>query len=512
MKPSRFQRLRRIAKSDPVGLDRAVAAGLGEMRKLLEAREASYFKDCPRVPAGGEPHPGACAPSGEGGAARTDTPEFKRWFGDSKVVDKDGKPMVVYHGTAIFPGEVREEFDASELGKFTYEDRGAQGGFFFAHDYGDADMYAQRATARAGYDEEGSDAKPTIMPVFLSVKNPLIHDARNSAKIPRELLDDNAGLIAYAKRRGHDGVHIAAGDRANTPGTWIVFDPRQIKSVFNRGTWKPDSPKISESTHADAPKAEHSALAPGHHDLLEAQIPNTKAKLDQKKRPARQDLLDDIGGAYDELGFGDLEGDPNPLLAAQIDNRLGVGIWTGSTFEDRTTHAIDGFARNLVSDIETSLLAQESYGDFEARLFKKMGIADSKEPLGTLAQFDTLIRSEANLAWNEAMIAANADTDTALVWECQLKPTSTPGCIWRHGRTIDELQGETPLRHFGCGCFVTTIPDPDSQDPARAEAGRAMLAQMAAEREEAGGGDEFEESDAPPSRFHALRELARGNS
>jgi len=31
---------------------------------------------------------------------QTDTPAFKAWFGDSKVVDKDGKPLVVYHGTA----------------------------------------------------------------------------------------------------------------------------------------------------------------------------------------------------------------------------------------------------------------------------------------------------------------------------------------------------------------------------------------------------------------------------
>ena len=28
----------------------------------------------------------------------TDTPEFKKWFGDSKVVDDNGKPLVVYHG------------------------------------------------------------------------------------------------------------------------------------------------------------------------------------------------------------------------------------------------------------------------------------------------------------------------------------------------------------------------------------------------------------------------------
>src|SRR5690606_8525210 len=30
--------------------------------------------------------------------AQTDTPAFKEWFGDSKIV-KDGKPLVVYHGT-----------------------------------------------------------------------------------------------------------------------------------------------------------------------------------------------------------------------------------------------------------------------------------------------------------------------------------------------------------------------------------------------------------------------------
>jgi len=30
---------------------------------------------------------------------QTDTPEFKRWFGNSKVVNEDGSPKVVYHGT-----------------------------------------------------------------------------------------------------------------------------------------------------------------------------------------------------------------------------------------------------------------------------------------------------------------------------------------------------------------------------------------------------------------------------
>ena len=29
-----------------------------------------------------------------------DNPAFRRWFGDSKVVDERGEPLVVYHGTA----------------------------------------------------------------------------------------------------------------------------------------------------------------------------------------------------------------------------------------------------------------------------------------------------------------------------------------------------------------------------------------------------------------------------
>jgi hypothetical protein len=33
---------------------------------------------------------------------QTETPEFKKWFGDSKVVDESGKPLIVYHGRSIY--------------------------------------------------------------------------------------------------------------------------------------------------------------------------------------------------------------------------------------------------------------------------------------------------------------------------------------------------------------------------------------------------------------------------
>ena len=44
---------------------------------------------------------------------QTKTKQFKRWFGDSKVVDRDGEPLVVYHATdADFT-----VFDRVKLGK-----------------------------------------------------------------------------------------------------------------------------------------------------------------------------------------------------------------------------------------------------------------------------------------------------------------------------------------------------------------------------------------------------------
>lgn len=42
---------------------------------------------------------------------QTDTLLFKNWFGDSKVVGAEGKPLVVYHG-----GTVGDTFDASHNG------------------------------------------------------------------------------------------------------------------------------------------------------------------------------------------------------------------------------------------------------------------------------------------------------------------------------------------------------------------------------------------------------------
>lgn len=74
------------------------------------------------------------------------TPAFKQWFGDwegdpdnaSKVVDGNGEPMVVYHGTQ----NEFTEFDIDRLGEAT-DNTGAYGqGFYFAPDFDDAKSYS----------------------------------------------------------------------------------------------------------------------------------------------------------------------------------------------------------------------------------------------------------------------------------------------------------------------------------------------------------------------------------
>jgi len=67
---------------------------------------------------------------------QTSTPAFKKWFGDSKVVDAEGKPLVVYHGT---PTGGFTEFSKDYRGRTGGRSRG---GFSFATNREAAEGYA----------------------------------------------------------------------------------------------------------------------------------------------------------------------------------------------------------------------------------------------------------------------------------------------------------------------------------------------------------------------------------
>lgn len=187
---------------------------------------------------------------------KTETPAFKKWFGDSKVVDAGGKPLVVYHGTSTG----FTEFDTQRIGQNGSSFR--EQGFFFTDDAGLASDYANESAMRQrrkandrtwpkGLPPRGdADAAAAVMPTYLSLQNPMTLDMKGRAASAGKTAD----AIEKAKERGHDGLIIVnvddgtAGEKAKFSGSdtiYVAFRPEQIKSAIgNNGDFDGANPDI----------------------------------------------------------------------------------------------------------------------------------------------------------------------------------------------------------------------------------------------------------------------------
>jgi hypothetical protein len=178
---------------------------------------------------------------------------FDRWFGDSKVVDADGKPLVVYHTTT----QDFEAFDPQKAGRTSI-------GLHFG-----------TAEAAGAIVENAPDGARTL-PVFVRAENPLrlpdpgrwnAPDLQRAWFNPDGTLKPGVGMPAemaaelwpmvqrgfraggehplapLAERHGFDS--IVYDNQAEGGGdSYIVFHPEQVKSVFNRGPFDPTDPRI----------------------------------------------------------------------------------------------------------------------------------------------------------------------------------------------------------------------------------------------------------------------------
>lgn len=190
-------------------------------------------------------------------------PNFRRWFGNSKVVDEYGEPVSVYHGTA-------DDFNAFSDTKIGKGDPGFLGrGFYFADNPYVAETYSR---LRPGPQER-------VIEAYLSLQNPFDWGAKGlgvrgfvqgDARLPEAIHDEIArrtGITGrvpfedrpYAERdaalavrellesMGHDSV-IAMDDFSNKPIEYVAFEPTQIKSATgNRGTYDPNDPDIRKA-------------------------------------------------------------------------------------------------------------------------------------------------------------------------------------------------------------------------------------------------------------------------
>ena len=184
------------------------------------------------------------------------TEAFKRWFGDSKVVDGDGKPLVAYHGTTssfnVFEtkqvqlGKPRRKTNAGELGSWFAAPSITE------YDEGNAEYVASSFTEdnspSAGLNDYKSGAN--VMPVYLSIKKPYDAGDYESLMDDRDEYGSWKALRKQLEGEGYDGIVIYGSD---TDGNvirddWVAFNPAQIKSATgNRGTFDENNPDIRYS-------------------------------------------------------------------------------------------------------------------------------------------------------------------------------------------------------------------------------------------------------------------------
>ena len=161
---------------------------------------------------------------------QTETKQFKRWFGDSKVVDRDGEPLVVYHATdAEFT-----VFDRERMGEYTS---------------GNTSDEAAIESAKVGFwfsenDLREKTGNEKTMEAYLSLENPMETDLYT-------MLDALENMTAEEYRaeledEGYDGLIVE--DQEFGGKSYVVFKPNQIKSATdNVGTFDYFNPDIRYS-------------------------------------------------------------------------------------------------------------------------------------------------------------------------------------------------------------------------------------------------------------------------
>ena len=179
------------------------------------------------------------------------TPSFKKWFGDwesnpeeaSKIVDENGEPMLVYHGS---PNEFRS-FDPDMIGSTT--DFGFYGkGFYFSP----KETYAQ------GYGD-------FVYPVFLNIRNPFDYAILREEHFDSESFSGWYRFYYNAADIFPEDILFYLGDEANTE-----FSAKRFKKEID------EAAKISDTPFADVINGSAYENLP---DIVESELDVSDAEL-----------------------------------------------------------------------------------------------------------------------------------------------------------------------------------------------------------------------------------------
>jgi len=155
---------------------------------------------------------------------QTDSKEFKSWFGDSKVVDKSGKPLVVYHGSN------------SQFNKFN----SVNDGIYFAKDTTHEFVEGTNFTYSS----------------FIKIEKPYYTKKRAEVEgaIYKGDWNNNISFAAELKKKGYDGIIYEGGKDDDypeveyNPPQYVAFNPNQVKSATgNKGSFNPKSNDMNKA-------------------------------------------------------------------------------------------------------------------------------------------------------------------------------------------------------------------------------------------------------------------------
>lgn len=165
---------------------------------------------------------------------RTLSKEQQDYFNDSKVRDESGNLLEVYHGTEANAGIPRDHwFTVFDIDKAKVSTMGD--GFYFTDNYERASSYAH--------------SKGNVYKAYLNITNPFmlkngmtfqesIKEINPNYDIDKLKMEnsskfDGTKLRKYLIDNGYDGISLS--------GTYVAFNPNQIKSVDNtKPTSNPD--------------------------------------------------------------------------------------------------------------------------------------------------------------------------------------------------------------------------------------------------------------------------------
>lgn len=294
----------------------------------------------------------------------TNTPAFKRWFGDSKVVDANGEPLVVYRGgpaKAWQTGEDINEFRSSN---------GPWAGFF-SSSREVAEGFAR--LLRGG----------VVTPAFISISKPLIVDAKGAKardfQIDASVIGHKDSPIRQEFLGGdYDGLIIK--NTADEGDIFVPRNPEQVKSATaNNGNFDPTNPDIRYSLK---PSKVFKDLTAEQKTFLDKIGPE---RLPQRLKDRWSQLTDNLGLRIRQAGVDRyaalLRNDKALLGEDTLDGSIADSAWVLA----RMSPSAGGAVSALLNNGRIYLDAKEKVIDIKD---DTKGLADTLRKLGSPVEID----------------------------------------------------------------------------------------------------------------------------